>query len=142
MKARLSLAAVLAFCLCCFVCTPNQEKQAAQFADTYAHSVSAVHNAVDQAYSQGKINQADYQAILRDLLSADQGGLDLNTAIRGVAAGTSTTAQINTVVTAIEAALTDGTAHIKDPTTKQEVETAVAAVNVTLTSIESVYGGK
>jgi hypothetical protein len=131
--------ALLAFVSMNFVCTQSQEKKAAQLADAYAHSIAAIHASVDAAYTAGKISDADYQAILKDILTADQGGLDLNTAIRGIADGTSTTAQVNAAISAIEAALTDGTAHIKDPTTLQGVQAAVAAINLTLTSIESIY---
>lgn len=135
---------ILAFILSIsmFACSDSQEKQAAQFADTFAHSISAVHAAVDAAHTTGKLTDANYQSILKDILAADQGGLDLNTTIRGIAAGTTTTAQLNSVVQEIESALTDGAAHIQDHNTLAQVQTAISAINLTLTSIESIYGGK
>jgi hypothetical protein len=142
-KVRNSVLAIITcLALCNFVCTPSQEKKAAQFADTFAHSVMVIHSAVDVAHASGKVSDADYQAILKDLLEANQDGLKLNNIIRGVAAGTTITAQLNIVVQEIESALTDGTSHIKNPTTLKEIQVVVDSINLTLTSIESLYGGK
>jgi len=139
---RTILILMLVFASTNFVCNSQQEKKAAQFADTYAHSLSAVHASIDTAHANGKISETDYQAILRDLLTANQGGLDLNVTIRGIANGTNNKSQLNPIVQGIELALIDGTAHIKDPNTAAEVQAAVSAINLVLTSIEQIYGGQ
>lgn len=132
---------VLASCFLLVACTPDQEKKAGQLADTYAHSVSAFHNAVDVAHEKNLISEPDYQAILKDIITADQGGLELNSTIRGIAKGTSTTDQVNAIVQGIEHALTNGTAHIKDPNTLAEVNVIIQSINLTLTSVEQIYAG-
>lgn len=126
-----------------FTCS-NAQKKAAQAADVFANGVASLHTAIDTAYKAGKISKDDYVAILGYIVEADKDGLQLNSTIAGVAAGTSTTAQVNTIVQSIETALTNGTAHIKDPQTLAEVNAAVAAINTTLTTIETIYqaGGK
>jgi len=124
-----------------FTCS-NAQKKAAQAADVFANAVTSVHVAVDTAYKAGKISKDDYTAVLQALAEADKDGLQLNSTIAGIGAGTSTTAQINTIVQAIETALTNGTTHIKDPTTLAEVQTAITSINTTLTTIETIYGGK
>jgi len=119
-------------------------KKAAQAADVFANGVASIHTAVDTAYKAGKISKDDYTAFLQALAEADKDGLQLNSTIAGIGAGTSTTAQINTIVQSIETALTNGTAHIKDQTTLAEVQTAITGVNTALTTIEAIYasGGK
>lgn len=125
-----------------FACNQSQQTKAAQLADTLAHSISAVHSAIDVAHTNGLISDVDYRAILNDLLTADQAGLNINAAISGIAAGTSTSAQLNAAIQAMQNALTDGTARIKDPNTLAEVKVAVAALDTALTSIESFYPSK
>lgn len=133
---------IAALLVVAFTCNKQSATvDAAKFADSFAHGVSAFHNAVDVAHTAGKISDADYQVILKDIVTADEAGLSLNTAISGYAAGTTTQAQVQAIVTTIENALTDGVAHITDPTTLTEVNTLVAAVNTTLTTLVSTLGG-
>ena len=138
---RLFLISILSICLCNFTCSQNQETQAAKYADTYAHGIAAFHDAVDVAHAAGKIPDVEYQNILQDLLIANQGGLDINTTIRGIAAGTSSLQQLQTVVKGIQTALNDGTSRVKDPDTLAQLNALVASINLTLTSIVQVYGG-
>lgn len=141
-----SAFSVLVICLALitmnFSCNKDQETQAAKLADSLAHSITAVHNAIDVAYSDKLISDTDYKVILNDLLTADQAGLNINAAISGIANGTSTTSQLNAAISSMENALTDGTLHIKNPDTLVKVNAAVAAINTTLTSIESLYLSK
>ena len=143
---KLALVILIVLCSLCsvnFTCS-NAQKKAAQAADAFANGITSVHTAVDIAYKAGKIPKDDYAAFLQALAEADKDGLQLNSTIAGIGAGTTTSAQINTIVQSIETALTNGTAHIKDPTTLAEVQTAITSINATLTTIETIYatGGK
>jgi len=143
---KLALVVLIALCSLCFMnftCS-NAQKKAAQAADVFANGITSIHTAVDAAYKAGKISKDDYTAFLQALAEADKDGLQLNSIIAGIGAGTTTSAQINTIVQSIETALANGTAHIKDPATLAEVQTAITGINTTLTTIETIYatGGK
>jgi len=133
------LVIVCASSLCNFQCNSSQQQKAGQLADTYAHSLKAIHADIDVACNKNVITPTDCQSIYKDLLTANQGGLDLNKSIRDFVAGTGTSAQVNVVVNGIEAALTDGASHIKDQDTLAQINIIIQSVNLTLTSVEQIY---
>jgi hypothetical protein len=141
-RATIALTVVLLFVASAFTCTQQQKTDAAKFADTYAQTLVSIHTAVDSSFAQGKLSPQEVQDVYKALIKANEAGLHLNSAIRGVAAGTDTYTSIHAAVTEAEAALDDGTLAIKNPTTQATVRAFTESGKTALFLLEQVYGGK
>ena len=138
-SATVGILIAVSLMLSAFACTSSQQTQAAKFADTYAQSLKSIHDAVDSGLVQGKITPAEKQDAYQALLRANEAGLHLNAAIRAVANSTGQVAAVQAAIDEASKAIDDGTAAIKNPDTKQLIQSLADSAKSILSQIAAVY---
>ena len=122
-----------------FVCTSSQQTKAAKFADAYAQSLKSIHDAVDSSFGRQKISIDERQDAYRALLRANEAGLHLNSALRGVANSQGSIVAVQAALDEASAAIDDGTAAIKNPDTKALVAALASSAKTILGQIAAAY---
>jgi hypothetical protein len=145
MKRRIRVSATVGLLLAVYVmtsaftCTPSQQTQASKFADAYAQSLKSIHDAVDSALVSEKIDPAEQQGAYKALLRANEAGLHLNSAIRGVANSQGSIVAVQAAIDEASKAIDDGTAAIKNPDTKAIVTALASSAKTILGQIAAAY---
>lgn len=135
-----SVTAVLVLSVAFSACPNKGYQQAAKAADVYAHALVAVHDAVDSAFVSARISAEERQGAYKALLRANEAGLHVNAALRAMnAKQPDAPDQLRAALTEADAAIQDGTAAIKNPDTKAQIEIIAQSAIAAISTIQSLY---
>lgn len=117
--------------LAAFQCNRNNS---AKYADAFAHGLTTLHQTIDQVHSQRLVSDIEYQKLLSINLQLDEASLTLDKIIGTTG---STSQQIQSDVQNITNLLSQLPAVTTNQQAKLLIESAVTALNTTLTEVST-----